>query len=261
MSGAPTKLPRFVVIDVETSGLSSRRDRILQFAVVDVDDNGAVIDEWTTYLRPRFGRVGPTHVHGLTAAGLRSAPTLRLVAADIANRLDGAVVVGHNIDFDWAFVRRSLKRARVPLAPGLVCARLSSPVRSTPTATGVTAWPRCVSATASPSTTPTTHWPMPALPHWCSRCCWLKPTSTEIPCGSTERFVPPPTPDECARRPAGGDDAESVSGSGPAAVVRLVGQGPATSPERALRRCHLAAAAIVPTTAHRSPAAQLRMIR
>ncbi len=110
-------MPRFVVIDVETSGLSARRDRILQVAAVEIDSSGAVVNEWSSFVRPRFGRVGPTHVHGLTAASLRSAPAFRVVAPELARQLEGAVVVGHNIDFDWAFVRRSMRRARVPLEP------------------------------------------------------------------------------------------------------------------------------------------------
>jgi DNA polymerase III subunit epsilon len=120
MSGettSPPLLPRFVVIDVETSGLSARRDRILQIAAVELDTNGSVVNEWSSFVRPRFGRVGPTHVHGLTSASLRSAPAFRVVAPELAQQLEGAVVVGHNIDFDWAFVRRSMRRARVPLAP------------------------------------------------------------------------------------------------------------------------------------------------
>ncbi len=110
-------MPRFVVIDVETSGLSARRDRILQVAAVELDSSGAVVNEWSSFVRPRFGRVGPTHVHGLTAASLRSAPAFRVVAPELARQLEGAVVVGHNIDFDWAFVRSSMRRARVPLEP------------------------------------------------------------------------------------------------------------------------------------------------
>lgn len=120
MSGettSPLAMPRFVVIDVETSGLSARRDRILQVAAVELDSSGAMINEWSSFVRPRFGRVGPTHVHGLTSASLRSAPAFRVVAPELARQLEGAVVVGHNIDFDWAFVRRSMRRARVPLEP------------------------------------------------------------------------------------------------------------------------------------------------
>lgn len=106
-----------MVIDVETSGFSPRRDRILQIAAVEVDGQGAIVSEWSSFVRPRFGRVGPTHVHGLTAEGLRSAPVFKTIAHDIGERLDGTIVVGHNVDFDWAFVRRSLRRARVQLPP------------------------------------------------------------------------------------------------------------------------------------------------
>ena len=59
------------MVDVETNGLSDRRHRLLQMAVVTVDADGAVLDRWDTFVRPRFGRVGPTHIHGLTAVELR----------------------------------------------------------------------------------------------------------------------------------------------------------------------------------------------
>ncbi len=123
MNGELTNLStdtRYVVIDVETSGLSARRDRILQVAAVEVQRDGTIVNEWATHVRPRFGRfgrVGPTHVHGLTAASLGSAPVFRVIAPDLAQRLEGAVIVGHNVDFDWDFVTRSLRRVGVPLAP------------------------------------------------------------------------------------------------------------------------------------------------
>ena len=120
MSGeqySTASMPRFVVIDVETSGFSARRDRILQIAAITVAADGTIIDEWSSFVRPRFGRVGPTHVHGLTAASLKSAPVFRVVAPELERKLKGAVVVGHNIDFDWAFVRRSLRRVGVQQPP------------------------------------------------------------------------------------------------------------------------------------------------
>jgi DNA polymerase III subunit epsilon len=120
MTSAPATTPsnpRLVVIDVETSGLSPRRHRILQIAAIEVDPAGNVVDEWNSYVRPRFGRVGPTEIHGLTAASLRDAPAFRGIAPTLAQRLGGAVVIGHNVDFDWEFVRRSLRRVGVAIPP------------------------------------------------------------------------------------------------------------------------------------------------
>ena len=44
----------FAVVDVETSGLSSRSHRILQVAVVRARADGTVIDRWCSYVRPRW---------------------------------------------------------------------------------------------------------------------------------------------------------------------------------------------------------------
>jgi len=102
---------RFAVVDVETSGLSPRRHRILQVAVVHARADGTILDEWASDVRPRLWRVGPTHVHGLTARRLRGAPTIAGLVPELVGRLDGAVLAAHNASFDWAFLRRSLRRA------------------------------------------------------------------------------------------------------------------------------------------------------
>jgi DNA polymerase-3 subunit epsilon len=126
----PVDVDRFAVVDVETSGLSRGRHRILQVAVVTTTADGTVLERWSSYVRPRFGRfgrVGPSHIHGLTARSLRTAPPFANVAPDLVSRLDGAVFVAHNAAFDWGFVKRSLRRAgyRPPDAARLCTMRLS----------------------------------------------------------------------------------------------------------------------------------------
>src|SRR5215207_1051219 len=133
---SPTRLAdRFAVVDVETNGLSDRRHRLLQIAVVTVDGDGTVLDRWASFVRPRFGRVGPTHIHGLTAAELRVAPTFAHVAPALLERLDGAVFTAHNADFDWGFVSQSLRRAgyQAPDTARLCTMRLSRSLAAEPT--------------------------------------------------------------------------------------------------------------------------------
>ena len=121
---------RFAVVDVETNGLSSRRDWVLQVAVITTTGDGEVLDRWSSSVRPRFGRVGPTHIHGLRAHDLKEAPTFADVAPDLVRRLDGAVFTAHNAEFDWGFVARALRRAgyRAPDTTRLCTARLSRAV-------------------------------------------------------------------------------------------------------------------------------------
>ena len=101
-------LPRFAVVDLETSGLRPGRDRVLQIGVVTVEADGAVVDTWSTLVRLRWpwSRVGPTHIHGLTRRHLRGATRPDEAFAELAQRLDGAVFTAHNAAFDAAFVER-----------------------------------------------------------------------------------------------------------------------------------------------------------
>lgn len=105
-------LPRFAVVDLETSGFSTRRDRILQMGLVVVDAAGTVQDRWATLvaLRWPFGKVGPTHVHGLTRAALRGAPSLDDALDQLGPRLDGALLTAHNARFDGAFLATATRR-------------------------------------------------------------------------------------------------------------------------------------------------------
>lgn len=107
-------LPRFAVVDIETSGLSLRRHRILQVAVVIVED-GAVVDEWVSFAKLRWPlqRVGPRRVHGITRAMLRRAPSLGEVLTELFERIDGAVFTAHNVGFDWPFIERTAGRVGI----------------------------------------------------------------------------------------------------------------------------------------------------
>ena len=105
-------LPRFAVVDLETSGFSTRWHRILQIGLVTVEADGTVVDEWSTLVKLRWPlqRVGPTHVHGITRRTLKGAPALDDVLAEFGERLDGAILTAHNADFDSGFLRRAARR-------------------------------------------------------------------------------------------------------------------------------------------------------
>jgi DNA polymerase-3 subunit epsilon len=127
-------LPRFAVVDLETSGLRPGRDAVLQVGLVVVEGGGSqerwsTVERWSTLVRLPWpwSRVGPTHIHGLTRRSLRQATPAREALAELARRVDGAVFTGHNARFDAAFLRRSAARHGVtlPLGPGLCTLDLS----------------------------------------------------------------------------------------------------------------------------------------
>lgn len=107
----------FAVIDVETTGFCAEGcDRVIEVAIVRVGPTGAVIDEYTTLVNP-LRDVGPTPVHGITAEDVIDAPVFEDIAGDIASRLDGAVVAGHNVQFDLRFLQAELGRRGVAVPP------------------------------------------------------------------------------------------------------------------------------------------------
>jgi DNA polymerase-3 subunit epsilon len=118
----------FAVVDVETNGLSSRRHRVLQLAIVRARGDGTIVDRWSTLVRPGWARVGrSSRVHGLTRRDLKGAPRFGDFVGELVSRLDGALVAGHNVGFDWAFLRRGLRRSGYPVpdAARLCTLRLS----------------------------------------------------------------------------------------------------------------------------------------
>jgi len=102
--------PSFAVVDVETTGLSPKRDRILELAIVRVDARGTIVDEWVQRFDPE-GPVGATHIHGITETDVVGMPLFSAVAPAVVSRIAGLPVIAHNAKFDLAFLRNELTGA------------------------------------------------------------------------------------------------------------------------------------------------------
>jgi DNA polymerase-3 subunit epsilon len=110
----------YAVVDVETTGLDPAVDRIVEVAVVRTDAGGRITHEYATTVDPG-SPVLLTEIHGLDEVAVRGSPSFAAAGAAIAARLTGAVVVGHNVAFDLAFLRAEFARSRsaMPILPGL----------------------------------------------------------------------------------------------------------------------------------------------
>jgi DNA polymerase-3 subunit epsilon len=100
----------YAVIDTETTGLlPSHRHRVIEIAVVLLDERGQVEDEWVTLLNPQRD-LGPQHIHGILTADVLDAPEFGAVARRLGELLAGRMVVGHNVEFDLGFLRAEFAR-------------------------------------------------------------------------------------------------------------------------------------------------------
>lgn len=104
------------VLDLETTGLGPA-DRILEIGVVLLDRELREEGTWQTLVQP--GRdIDNSHIHGITATDLVHAPTFAGVAAELAELLDGRVIVAHNAPFDTRFLAAEYARLGVDLPAG-----------------------------------------------------------------------------------------------------------------------------------------------
>jgi len=106
---------RFVVLDVETTGVTfSRGDRMIQLAY-SVVENEKIIHRYSTYINPQ--RSIPTFIQSLTninESQVKDAPSFAEVAPKLLEDLDGAYFVAHNAEFDLGFVNEALEDAGYP---------------------------------------------------------------------------------------------------------------------------------------------------
>ena len=111
----------YAVVDVEATGRSPWRHRVVEVAVVLLDGALRTEETFATLVDP-VGPVGPTHVHRITQDDVVGAPRFREVAPHLLDLLAGRVMVGHHVTCDHAFLEREFARIGVPLpAVPLLC--------------------------------------------------------------------------------------------------------------------------------------------
>ena len=106
----------FVAIDLETTGLDSRRDRIVSLAALDFVD-GDVVPALVSLVNP--GRPIPpsaTKIHGLDDGAVADAPDERTIVTRFDALCAGRLIVGHGVAFDVAVLARA--RGRAAATPG-----------------------------------------------------------------------------------------------------------------------------------------------
>lgn len=117
VNGGVDEFDRLAVVDVETTGFGNV-DRVVEVAVVTLSRSGEIIDEWDTLVNPERD-VGRTDIHRVTASMVTAAPTFSEISVALAERIDGAVLVAHNLPFDSRMLVNEYDRSGASLDPGV----------------------------------------------------------------------------------------------------------------------------------------------
>ena len=99
-----------VLLDTETTGLSSVNDKIIEIACIEIEDHIPTGEKFHVFLNPEMEiSQGAYDTHGISKEFLKDKPKFNDVAKDFIKFIDGKKLVIHNAEFDLAFLNKELK--------------------------------------------------------------------------------------------------------------------------------------------------------
>lgn len=97
----------YVVFDIETTGLSSKHDKITEIGAVKIE-NGQIIDRFQSFVNPLIPiPANITELTGITDEMVKNQPTIDIILPEFLSFIEGAVVVAHNAFFDTSFIKEN----------------------------------------------------------------------------------------------------------------------------------------------------------
>lgn len=113
---------RFVVIDVETTGLSPRYgDRVIEIGAIAIE-NGTIMGEYSTLIDTnRAINQQARQVHGITREMLTGKPKPEEIIPEFEKFIRNSILVAHNAKFDMAFIRHEFHRQKLGFNYQYIC--------------------------------------------------------------------------------------------------------------------------------------------
>jgi DNA polymerase-3 subunit epsilon len=98
----------FTVLDVETTGLSATRNRIIEIGMVRVEKL-KIVSRFHSLINPRT-YIPPfiTQFTGISTDDVEDAPAFEDIVDEIISFTEGSVLTAHNLPFDFSFLRNEL---------------------------------------------------------------------------------------------------------------------------------------------------------
>ena len=106
-AGKETLEDTYVVFDIETTGFSSVKDKIIEIGAVKVK-NGKIIDRYSTFVNPQVPiPFEITKLTNITDQMVMQYPSIETILPQFLQFVDGAVLVAHNAGFDVGFIKEN----------------------------------------------------------------------------------------------------------------------------------------------------------
>ena len=99
----------YAILDIETTGLSASAEKITEIAIY-IHDGECIVDSFSTLVNPEKKisyRI--VQMTGINNQMVESAPKFYEIAKRIVELTEDKIVVGHNVRFDYGFIRNEFK--------------------------------------------------------------------------------------------------------------------------------------------------------
>lgn len=110
-----------VFVDIETTGLSPARERVIEVAAIRVE-HGKIVEEFNQLINP--AKPLPyfiTQLTGISSDDVFEAPAFEDIADNLYRIMDGAIFVAHNVRFDYSFLQQEFQRVDMNFNPQQLC--------------------------------------------------------------------------------------------------------------------------------------------
>ena len=110
----------YVVFDIETTGFSPEKNKIIEIGAVKVVE-GKIVDRYSTFVNPQVPI--PFRIEELTSIRddmVVSAPTIDVILPDFMEFCKDCIMVAHNADFDMSFIKRNCELLSISCNPTIV---------------------------------------------------------------------------------------------------------------------------------------------
>ena len=103
-------LSDYIVFDIETTGLDSSYDEVIEIGAIKVKNN-KIVSKFNSLVKPK-NEIDEyiTELTGITNEMVKDAPTIEKILPDFMNYIGNDILIGHNVNFDINFIYDNLYR-------------------------------------------------------------------------------------------------------------------------------------------------------
>lgn len=103
-------LSDYIIFDIETTGLDSSYDEVIEIGAIKVKNN-KIVSKFNSLVKPK-NEIDEyiTELTGITNEMVKDAPTIEEILPDFMNYIGNDILIGYNVNFDINFIYDNLYR-------------------------------------------------------------------------------------------------------------------------------------------------------